>query len=62
MSQPPVDAKTYYGYLFQDNKKPTEVLEALLRGIAIYIVSALADGSSRATLCDNWLMVGRVIP
>jgi hypothetical protein len=38
MSQP-VDAKEYYGYLFEADKKPTKVLDALLRGIAIYIVS-----------------------
>jgi hypothetical protein len=34
-----VDAKQYYGYLFEADKKPTKVLDALLRGIAIYIVS-----------------------
>jgi hypothetical protein len=34
----PVDAKAYYGYLFEENKKPTKVLDALLRGIANYIV------------------------
>jgi hypothetical protein len=34
-----VDAKQYYGYLFEADKKPTKVLNALLRGIAIYIVS-----------------------
>ena len=33
------DAKGYYGYLFESDKKPTKVLDALLRGIAIYIVS-----------------------
>jgi hypothetical protein len=38
MSQP-VDGKTYYGYLFETDKKPTKVLDALLRGIANYIVS-----------------------
>jgi hypothetical protein len=43
MSQAPVDAKAYYGYLFQNDKKPTEVLDALLRGIAIHIVSARAE-------------------
>jgi hypothetical protein len=34
----PVDAKAYYGYLFEDNKKPTKILDALLRGVANYIV------------------------
>jgi hypothetical protein len=40
-----VDGKQYYGYLFEADKKPTKVLDALLRGIAIYIVSCarLAD-------------------
>ena len=33
-----VDPKAYYGYLFEPNKKPTKVLDALLRGIANYIV------------------------
>jgi hypothetical protein len=37
MSQTP-DAKAYYGYLFEPNKQPTKVLDALLRGIANYIV------------------------
>jgi hypothetical protein len=61
MSQPPVDAKAFYGYLFQDNKKPTEVLDALLRGIAIYIVSVRADCLSSATVCDERLIIGRAI-
>jgi hypothetical protein len=33
------NAKAYYGYLFEPDKKPTKVLDALLRGIALYIVS-----------------------
>jgi hypothetical protein len=37
----PVDSKAYYGYLFEDNKKPTKILDALLRGIANYIVRHL---------------------
>jgi hypothetical protein len=32
------DAKAYYGYLFQDDKNPTKVLEALLRAVGQYIV------------------------
>ncbi len=36
-----VDAKTYYGYLFLPDKKPSKVLDALLRGIAKYIVWTL---------------------
>jgi hypothetical protein len=39
------DAKTYYGYLFEANKQPTKVLDALLRGIAIHIVSSICGGS-----------------
>jgi len=34
----PVDGRAYYGYLFETDKKPTKVLDALLRGIANYIV------------------------
>ena len=34
-----IDAKQYYGYLFEADKTPTELLDALLRGIASYIVS-----------------------
>lgn len=36
-----VDSKAYYGQLFQADKKPTKVLDALLRGIANYIVSTM---------------------
>lgn len=32
-----VDGKAYYGYLFEANKQPTKVLDALLRGIANHI-------------------------
>lgn len=40
--KPPPDAKTYYGYLFEADKKPTKVLDALLRGVAGYIVRLLS--------------------
>ena len=33
-----VDPKEFYGYLFEVDKSPTPVLNALLRGIANYIV------------------------
>jgi hypothetical protein len=33
-----IDGKSYYGYLFEDDKKPSKLLDALLRGIAKYIV------------------------
>lgn len=34
----PVDGKSYYGYLFESDKKPSKLLDALLKGIAKYIV------------------------
>ncbi|EIC06230.1 hypothetical protein OR221_0445, partial [Microbacterium laevaniformans OR221] len=34
----PVDAKVYYGYLFESDKKPSKVMTALLTGIAKYLV------------------------
>jgi hypothetical protein len=37
--KPAVDASDYYGYLYEANKTPTKVLDALLRAIALYIVS-----------------------
>ena len=37
----PVDAKEYYGYLYEANKTPTKVLDALLRAIGQHIVSPL---------------------
>lgn len=48
MAQDATDAKTSYGYLFKANKSPTEVLDALLRGIAVYIVSSLVFRTTRA--------------
>jgi hypothetical protein len=45
----PVDGKAYYGYLFETDKKPTKVLDALLRGIANYIVCIL----ERSGTCAN---------
>ncbi|TVY24627.1 hypothetical protein LHYA1_G006389 [Lachnellula hyalina] len=43
MAQQPVDAKAYYGYLFAADKKPTKVLDALLRGIAKHISKDVGD-------------------
>jgi hypothetical protein len=37
-SQSP-NPESYYGYLFKKDKTPTELLDALLRAIALYIVS-----------------------
>lgn len=39
MPKPASDAKDFYGYLYEPNKTPTKVLDALLRAIALYIVS-----------------------
>lgn len=39
---PAVDAKAYYGYLFQDDKAPTPVFNALLQSLAQYVVSICA--------------------
>lgn len=39
MPKPATDAKDFYGYLYEANKTPTKVLDALLRAIALYIVS-----------------------
>lgn len=35
----PVNAKEFYGYLYEPNKTPSKVLDALLRAIGQYIVS-----------------------
>lgn len=39
MPKPAAEAKDFYGYLYEANKTPTRVLDALLRAIALYIVS-----------------------
>lgn len=41
------DPKVFYGYLFEADKKPTRTLDALLKGIAGYIVS-LPTGEEEA--------------
>lgn len=38
MPKPAAEAKDFYGYLYEANKTPTKVLDALLRAIALYIV------------------------
>ncbi|KAH8596534.1 hypothetical protein B0O99DRAFT_509542, partial [Bisporella sp. PMI_857] len=43
----PIDAKAYYGYLFQKSKEPTKVLDQLLRGIANYISEHLGDANEK---------------
>ena len=39
-----VDPKAYYGYLFEQDKSPTRVFDALLRAIGKYIVCDLHPG------------------
>jgi hypothetical protein len=39
-------ARAFYGYLFGPDKKPTRVLDAMLRGIAKYIVCCYSDYQS----------------
>lgn len=50
-------AKTYYGYLFNAEKKPTKILDALLRSLGNYIVSlpasAAADGELTSAQEEN---------
>jgi hypothetical protein len=56
----------FYGYLFQSDKKPTKILDALLRGIATYIVrppnakaqSALATNYRSRLMCLQTESVG----
>lgn len=45
-----VDSNAYYGKLFQADKKPTVVLDALLRGIANYIVSSVPEDGTFAPI------------
>lgn len=47
------DAKNPYGYLFQPDKKPTKTLDALLRGIANYIVSLLPVREVHVADCES---------
>ncbi|TVY94117.1 hypothetical protein LAWI1_G000505 [Lachnellula willkommii] len=46
----PVDAKAYYGYLFAADKKPTKVLDALLRGIAKHISEDVGDKDEKTLI------------
>ncbi|OWP04158.1 hypothetical protein B2J93_367 [Marssonina coronariae] len=47
------DAKAYYGYLFEADKKPTKVLDALLRAIAGYISAEIGNRDERALTPDK---------
>ncbi|RDW87526.1 hypothetical protein BP5796_03220 [Coleophoma crateriformis] len=44
----PDDAKAYYGYLFEPDKKPTKVLEQLLRALAHHIVNAIGNTDEKS--------------
>ncbi|KAI0151667.1 hypothetical protein GGR57DRAFT_179142 [Xylariaceae sp. FL1272] len=41
--KPQADGKAYYGYLFNDDKTPTTLLNALLRAIALYIIENIGN-------------------
>ncbi|OAA63715.1 hypothetical protein SPI_03878 [Niveomyces insectorum RCEF 264] len=45
--KPATDPKTYYGYLFQDDKTPTAVFRALLRSMAQYIIDNIGDKETK---------------
>jgi hypothetical protein len=47
MATRPDDSKSYYGYLYKDDKTPTKVLEALLTAIAQYIVRLVTSFTAR---------------
>ncbi|KAL2063376.1 hypothetical protein VTL71DRAFT_5181 [Oculimacula yallundae] len=47
------DPKSYYGYLFEADKKPTKVLVALLRGIATYISESVGNTDEKALTPDK---------
>ncbi|KAH7319403.1 hypothetical protein BKA65DRAFT_101558 [Rhexocercosporidium sp. MPI-PUGE-AT-0058] len=47
------DAKAYYGYLFEADKKPTKVLDALLRGIATYISESVGNTDEKNLTPDK---------
>ncbi|CAJ2499794.1 Uu.00g026470.m01.CDS01 [Anthostomella pinea] len=45
--KPPVDGSTYYGYLFNGDKTPTDLLNALLRAIGQYIIDHVGDTNDK---------------
>ncbi|CZT51928.1 uncharacterized protein RSE6_13153 [Rhynchosporium secalis] len=47
------DAHSYYGYLFETDKKPTKVLEALLHGVATYISESVGNTDEKALTPDK---------
>ncbi|KAK7984866.1 hypothetical protein PG996_005898 [Apiospora saccharicola] len=40
---PPIDGKSFYGYLIKKDRTPTELLDALLRAIAKHITAEIGD-------------------
>ncbi|KAJ5037574.1 uncharacterized protein L3040_007746 [Drepanopeziza brunnea f. sp. 'multigermtubi'] len=46
-------ARSYYGYLFEADKKPTKVLDALLRAIAAYISEEIGSKDEKALTPDK---------
>ncbi|PKS12703.1 hypothetical protein jhhlp_000911 [Lomentospora prolificans] len=52
-SQTP-DTKAFYGYLFEPDRTPTEILDALLRAIAQHIISDI-DDTTESTLTPKKL-------
>ncbi|KAK8064770.1 hypothetical protein PG994_007408 [Apiospora phragmitis] len=48
---PPIDGKSFYGYLIKKDRTPTELLDALLRAIAKHIIVAIGD--KRKQLLDK---------
>lgn len=53
MATDPVDPEAYYGYLFDDEKAATPVLNALLRAVAQHIVEELGDKSCKALVPEK---------
>ncbi|KAI1267551.1 hypothetical protein F5Y18DRAFT_306083 [Xylariaceae sp. FL1019] len=41
--KPQADGKAYYGYLFNEDKTPTALLNALLRAIGLHIIERIGD-------------------
>ncbi|KAJ3569012.1 hypothetical protein NPX13_g6225 [Xylaria arbuscula] len=44
---PRVDAKSYYGYLFKEDKSPTDKLDGLLRALGQYIIDHIGDTNDK---------------
>lgn len=53
MATDPVDPKAYYGYVFDDEKAPTPVLNALLKAITQHIVDELGDKSCKSLVPEK---------